>query len=407
MAQRTKSELVQDVDTYIKDNGGNDPNKTKGSGHKILEKNIIDSLLAYEEEVTDVGMQNKDTNVAKNFLSPRRFWNGILYFLTLAWTFTEKQIFNKGITLGDNSTPSVNGDTWFDGTNIFVRIGGVVYRVPSSRDARFGRSLFVSKNGNDTTPAPVVGSKLFMWGTAQAAINFITSGDSVIIYPGTYVEIINNFTESNRDLTIVGIGDVRITGVGYLARSKVYNINFTNTTGARVTYSSEFYNCAGYIPTTNTTKVKNSVIGVAGTDLILAGDVENSEILSRLSNTDAAPILLKLKNCVMKAGFRLVASTYNVFVKDTEISCTTFFTTLGVGTRTFTFVNCMIKVTEDFLPSLLGTLSLVFINCQIQFTSMTVNIGTFTKMYNCIHNLTSLTCVVDDAIKDASFTVPI
>jgi hypothetical protein len=359
MAQRTKAQIAEDIINLIKDNGSTSTTKTTGKDHRILEQNLVDSFLAYEEEVAVTTMQDKDTAEAKKFLSPRRFWNGILRFITLAWTWTEKQIFNKGVSLGNNDSPSVNGDLWSDGVDLHTRLEGENHRVGTAKN-KHGRVLYVTKGGNNTTA--VIGSTLFTFSTIQEAVTQMQSGDVLKALNGEFTENIiipndnrvrhiilenatingsfTNTTINNSNLgTITGIGKSSIIGA---ASASGTSTNFENVTNIRF----------GSLPTNLALQYKDCTFNTSSAGG-LSGEYWDCKFNS--TSTDFIGQYGASNGFIMK-GCKVYCNNFttqtggidggangNYYFEDTEIYCVNFFSSRS--TNTIQFKNSFVKAT--------------------------------------------------------------
>jgi hypothetical protein len=187
-------------------------------------------------EATQPEIELETSTEAGKFVSPRRFWQGIDRFKALVGTFLEKITFFKGIALGNNATPSANGDFWFDGTSFRGRQANVNNRFPTSLNGKTGRVFYVSAvDGDDSTA--IIGSKLFMYRSIQTALNSATvAGDSVTVYNGSYAENLQVTPRSfPSGITITLEDGVTITGtINFVGNGAYVNIKARNFGSARI-----------------------------------------------------------------------------------------------------------------------------------------------------------------------------
>lgn len=180
------------------------------------------------DESTQIDVEDENTNTSNTFVSPRRLWQAFNKFLATAWSWAEKQIFSKGVALGNNTTPA-NGDLWFN-NGYFGKQGGVNTPLLTSLNGKYGRVLFVSKEGNDSTG--VIGSQSFPFFTVQAAVNACPSNvrHTIVVFEGTYLESVNL---TDKVIDIVGIGNVKIENFfatyNNFNTTKVTNTEFLDT----------------------------------------------------------------------------------------------------------------------------------------------------------------------------------
>lgn len=221
------------------------------------------SIVGGPPETAQATAQNENSIESDKYVSVRRLWQGIAKHKALANTFAEKQTYNKGVSLGNNGSPSVNGDFWSDSIDLLTRLAGADYRVPTGKN-KVGRVLFVSKDGNNSTA--IVGSKFFTFFTIQAAMNAALSGDTIIVFAGTYAESI---IVDTKFVDIYFFGKVIVSG----------DISYTNTSfSTTLTYilkgESTIINGSISYSTNNASTVRVEVLEVnktGGTAFIHSG----------------------------------------------------------------------------------------------------------------------------------------
>lgn len=161
-----------------------------------------------------------------SYVSPFLYWIGINNFLALNNIFTGDNIFNKGVTLGEDITPD-NGQVWYKPStfDFLGKSNNTVFSFITSLLGKYGRIAIVSKNGFDATG--VVGNLFFHYLTVQEAVTDSVGNDLILVMPGTYNENVSytgktltfylfNATVSsltstvNNNSRVVGFGNSRV-----------------------------------------------------------------------------------------------------------------------------------------------------------------------------------------------------
>lgn len=187
-------------------------------------------------------------------------------------------------------------------------LSGVTSGIQTQLDAKapytafsVSNTHFVTKDGNDSTGD---GSFSKPYLTIQAAVNAATSGDTIIIYPGSYTE---NVTVTSKTLGLIGHGGYlqqRVSIVGKVLFSSasfctMNNISVNNGADYCLEISAgshhRFQNC-NFIRTTNVAVYIGGAIagGMAFDGMYLAGTFQNNA---------SAPYPVRIINAVMPTGY--------------------------------------------------------------------------------------------------------